>query len=89
MAYVERTDEEIIAAWERLLDRHPRPDDKSDQRNCFILYGKLYSPREMVEALRSGHAVFIEMQVHFFRAVAKKHNEDPVDVLDNDKKLSL
>lgn len=48
MPYVERTDEEIVAAWEEWCKGHPNPDDV-----VFYLGEEEYSPLRTAEELRS------------------------------------
>jgi len=73
MAYIERTDEEIIAAWERLVERHPEPD-KNDS-------GK--SLRECVQELRNGDPVARGALIRDLKKIAEIWNKDSVEIIDN------
>lgn len=77
MAYIERTDEEIIAAWEKWLERHPSPDEK----HLESITGESWTPRESIAALKRGEQPFKEVMVDTIRKFAKEWNEDPVDLI--------
>jgi len=74
MAYVKRTDKEIVAAWERWLESHPR-------------WPKSHPSREMVRKLKKdlksgkkGEFIF-RLHVKNLRVAAKKFKQDPIELL--------
>lgn len=72
--YVERTDDEIIAAWEKWLEKSPEPDKKH------IPYGlRLFSAREFVEAIKSGDKDIRDLAIRCSRSLAKNNGTDPVE----------
>lgn len=75
MPYVERTDEEIIAAFERWVARHPEPD-----RPTVSIGDKSYSPRELCEVMKSHEDDWINLEL--FRKMAKEYDVDPVEIID-------
>ena len=77
MPYVERTDEEIIQAWERLVSRHPSPDRYA------ISFGREYSVRQLVEAMKAGDADVLYVFGAGARRAAKEFGHDPVAFLDS------
>ena len=81
MPYVERTDEEIIAAWERWMSRHPDPD-----KFVFSVGITQYSPRRFVEALKAKDEFLMKVFVEGARRAAKEYNHDPVKSIDRERK---
>ena len=78
MAYVERTDEEIIAAFERNIEKYKSYD------LLFMRIDNVWlTARETIGALRRGDSVVTEIVTNFFRNFAKKYDTDPVDYLMN------
>ena len=75
MPYVERTDEEIIQAWERLVSRHPSPDRYA------ISFGREYSVRQLVEAMKAGDADVLYVFVAGARPGAKEIGDDSLAFL--------
>ncbi len=71
--YIERTDEEIISAWEEWLKRVPNPDEK-----ILSLGLRLLSAREFVEALKNGDKEIRNLAIGASRTLAKHLGMDPV-----------
>lgn len=78
MPYVERTDEEIIAAWERFRDRDPAPDEP-----IVIVGSQPYTSGQLVEALKNHEEEIAKFGLEFVRELARQADEDPVTILDN------
>ena len=76
MAYKERSDEELIAAFERWLERHPSPDEQ-----LLMVRDKVYSAREFVKLIKSGQDPFLNLEK--LRAVAREQDLDPLELIDN------
>ena len=70
MPYVERTDEEIVQAWELLALRHSGPE------------GSPFSYREIAAALRRGEAGMLRVFVEGHREHARSLNIDPVAMIE-------
>ena len=74
MAYVERTSEEIIQAYERYAAGNPKPD------RVVIHFGnRSYSPRQLAKAMRDGDKDVLFVFVENVREVAKRLDFDPVE----------
>ncbi len=78
MAYIERTDEEIIAAWERWILRHPQAD-----RVAVSIGSEQYTSREVVEALKAGDELLTRIFVGNLKKYAIENGLDPVEVIDS------
>lgn len=77
--YVERTDDEIVAAWEKWLEKSPEPDKK--HLSCGL---RLFSDREFVEAIKSGDKEARNFAIECTKILAKELGTDPVeDILDS------
>ncbi|KKS38765.1 MAG: hypothetical protein A3G49_04635 [Candidatus Sungbacteria bacterium RIFCSPLOWO2_12_FULL_41_11] len=74
MAYVERTDEEIIAAWARWLERHPKPDEI-----CLMPDG--LTPRQVVAAIKKLVHPYKSMMVDNLREIARVEDCDPRELI--------
>lgn len=77
MPYVERTDEEIIAAYERWLARHPEPDEP-----VLVSGYNEYSVRQLVAAIKNREHPVYAVHVEQLRKMAKEYDEDPVQLID-------
>lgn len=78
MPYVERTDEELIAAYERWLARHAAPDEP-----VFIgWHGSRYSPRQLLEAIKNREEWAVKVALEYHRYRARIQKEDPVEIID-------
>ena len=85
MAYVERTDEEIIAAWERAVERSSRPDARlmpvlAEEEADGV---RFVTPREFIHGLKTGDESLRFLFVELMREGAKASNEDIVAVIDS------
>lgn len=77
MAYIERTDEEIIAAWERWLDSCPKPDEV-----VFLVMGRgSFTSREVVEAMKARDEYFMTLFVEGARKAGREYGHDPVEFI--------
>lgn len=78
--YVERTDDEIVAAWEKWLERSPEPDKKR------LSYGlRLFSAREFVQAIKDGDKEIRDFAIGTSRKLAKLIEADPVEKILNSR----
>lgn len=73
MAHVERTDQEIIAAYEKWLENHLQPDKPS------ISFGQYYTPRELVTAIKDTDSYVFITFVRNVHNDAKKYDQDPLE----------
>jgi hypothetical protein len=74
MPYVERTDEEIIAAWEEWSKRLKNPDKK------IIWFGERnLSIRDVITGMRAGDQDCLNLGIGCARRLAKTMDHDPVE----------
>ena len=79
MAYVERTDEEIIAAWERAVGRSAKPDARlmpgleAEERGGV----RYMTPREFIRGLKTGDESLMLFFVELMREGTRASDEDP------------
>ena len=72
--YIERTDDEIIVAWEKMLKGSSDPDKK------YISCGsRLFSEREFVEAMKNGDEEVRDFGIECPRILARELETDPVE----------
>lgn len=78
--YVERTDDEIVAAWEKWMERLHEPDAK-------YLYccSRLLSAREFVKAIKDGDKEIRDFAIGTSRKLAKLIEADPVEKILNSR----
>jgi hypothetical protein len=84
MAYVERTDEEIIAAYERWVYRLSEADQNKAIMGCLCPPPKknTWTPKDLIDAMKSGDEHWRAMPEHF-RKLAKMKDEDIVSIIDS------
>lgn len=76
MPYIECTNDDIIAAWERLLNRHPAPDER-------VQLGEDYSsPREDTEEMKTHEGPHYAALVEKLHDRAQREGFDPVAYID-------
>lgn len=74
MSYVERTDEEIIQAWEQQFERYPYPDE------IYLLPDGL-TRRQIIEKIKNGvHPCRVAL-VNNLREIAQAQNRDPLELI--------
>lgn len=84
MAYVERTDEEIIAAYERWVNRLSEVDRNKVVVMCLCPppNKNSWTPKELAEAMKNKDGHWADMPKSF-RKIAKMRDEDIVSMIDN------
>ena len=80
--YTERTDDEIITAWEKWLEGSPDPDIQ--HLSCGF---RLFSDREFVEAIKSGNEEARYLAIKCPRILAKELGTDPVEDIISSRQL--
>lgn len=77
MAYVERSDEELFAAWEKVYAGYPEFDEP-----IFAVGGEFCTPRKMLRMAKTDdQSTCYHMLIKVLRNWAKKHDRDPLDIL--------
>lgn len=79
MAYVNRSDGEILLAWEKAL----RADRGRDDNPLFRAYAALVLREMLLEAQHYGHCAPnpFELLVYMLRDTAEREGRDPLDYL--------
>ena len=81
MPYQERTDEEIIAAYERWVARTLKAD-----RLIFMWDGEVFTPRSIAFLLKGKNPTATRIFIGHLRTKGQKENRDPVtEIVDNFK----